>query len=102
MLIPVLKHVLGIHDVLGLLPEPTVDEHQNMQPRMIRRNSISSEGSGTENPRVVLVLFIGGCTYNEISALRSISQQEDSNVEFVILTTKLINGNSFIESLLET
>ncbi|XP_068623474.1 vacuolar protein sorting-associated protein 33A [Battus philenor] len=92
----------GIADVLSLLPGPTVDELQTLQPRMARRNSISSENSSSlENPRVILVFFIGGCTYHEISALRSLSQQEDSNVEYVILTTKLINGYTFIESLME-
>ncbi|KAL0818293.1 hypothetical protein ABMA28_008781 [Loxostege sticticalis] len=91
----------GIQDVLGSLPGPTVDELQTLQPRMVRRNSISSENSSLENPKVILVFFIGGCTYQEISALRTISQQEDSCVEFVILTTKLINGTTFIESLME-
>ncbi|CAG9559127.1 unnamed protein product [Danaus chrysippus] len=92
----------AIADVLGSLPGPLLEELQSLQPRMTRRNSISSENSSSmENARVVLVFFIGGCTYHEISALRSISQQEESNVEFVILTTKLINGNTFMESLME-
>lgn len=94
---------LGIADVLGSLPGPTIDELQSLQPRMTRRNSISSENSSSiENPKVILVFFIGGCTYHEISALRNISQQEDSNVEFVVLTTKLVNGNTFIEALMES
>ncbi|CAH0713728.1 unnamed protein product, partial [Brenthis ino] len=93
----------GIADVLGSLPGPTIDELQSLQPRMTRRNSISSENSSSiESPKVILVFFIGGCTYYEISALRNISQQEDSNVEFVVLTTKLINGNTFIETLMES
>ncbi|KAI8442175.1 hypothetical protein MSG28_005782 [Choristoneura fumiferana] len=92
----------GIQDMLRLLPGATVDELQTLQPRMARRNSASSETSSSlESPRVILVFFIGGCTYHEISALRSISQMEDSNVEFVILTTKLINGTTFIETLME-
>lgn len=87
---------------LGLLPGPTIDELQTLQPRMMRRNSISStNSSATENAKVILVLFVGGCTYSEISALRNISQQEDANVEFVVLTTKLINASSFLESLLD-
>ncbi|KAI5642546.1 sec1 family domain-containing protein [Phthorimaea operculella] len=96
-------HLLScIQDVLGLLPGPTVDELQTLQPRMVRRNSISSENSSNlETPRVVLVFFVGGCTHQEISALRTISQQEDSNVEFVVLTTKLVNGTTFLESLME-
>ncbi|XP_041972042.1 vacuolar protein sorting-associated protein 33A [Aricia agestis] len=93
----------GITDMLGLLPGPTVEELQTLQPRMPRRNSISSENSSSiESPRVILVFFIGGCSYHEISALRNISTQEDSNVEFVILTTKMINGNTFLETLMET
>lgn len=92
----------GIHEFLGLLPGATLDELQTLQPRMTRRNSISSESSSLEGPRVILVFFIGGCTYHEISALRTISQQEDSNVEFVVLTTKLVNGSTFIESLMES
>lgn len=88
--------------MLRLLAGATVDELQTLQPRMARRNSASSETSSSlESPRVILVFFIGGCTYHEISALRSISQMEDSNVEFVILTTKLINGTTFIETLME-
>lgn len=91
--------------MLGLLPGPTLDELQTLQPRMARRNSISSDNSSSDNPRVILIFFIGGCTYQEISALRTLTQQEDSkqqeNVEYVILTTKLINGNTFVESLMD-
>lgn len=96
-----LDFIAGIQDVLGLLPGPTIEELQTLQPRTARRNSISSDNSSLDCPRVILVFFIGGCTYQEISALRTISQQEDSNVEFVVLTTKLINGTSFLECLME-
>lgn len=90
----------GIQDVLGTLPGPTLDVLQTLQPRMV--NTIANDNSPSmENPRVILVFFIGGCTYQEISALRILSQQEDSNVEFVVLTTKLINGTTFLESLME-
>ncbi|XP_056636100.1 vacuolar protein sorting-associated protein 33A [Diorhabda sublineata] len=79
-----------LQDVLGLLPGPTVDETTSV-------NTIPN----TDSPMTVLVFFIGGCTFAEISALRFLSQQEDSNVEFVIATTKLINGTSFINSIIE-
>lgn len=75
-----------------------------------------------------MVFFIGGCTFAEISALRFLSQQEDCeyyatiekveiysgyildlsnislfsvNVEFVVGTTRLINGDTFLTSLME-
>ncbi|XP_067014776.2 vacuolar protein sorting-associated protein 33A [Anabrus simplex] len=92
----------GLQDVLGLLPGPTVDEMQTLPPGQgPRRGSISSQSSQNDNPKVVLVFFLGGCTFAEVSALRFLSQQEDSSVEFIIATTKLINGNTFIKSLME-
>ncbi|VVC88809.1 vacuolar protein sorting-associated protein 33A [Leptidea sinapis] len=91
----------GIVDILGLLPGPAFEELQTLQPRMVRRNSITSENSSVDSPKVILVFFIGGCTFYEISMLRNISQAEDANVEFVVLTTKLVNGNTFMETLME-
>ncbi|XP_044261509.1 vacuolar protein sorting-associated protein 33A [Tribolium madens] len=81
-----------LQDVLGLLPGPTLDETPPV-PNLAPNNS--------DTPSVVLVFFIGGCTFAEISALRFLSQQEDSNVEFVVATTKLINGTSFLKSIID-
>lgn len=81
-----------LQDVLGLLPGVTVDESQTT-------SDVLSEST---NSNVILVFFIGGCTFAEISALRFLSQQEELNVEFVIVTTKLINGNTFLESIINT
>ncbi|RWS08819.1 Vacuolar protein sorting-associated protein 33A-like protein [Dinothrombium tinctorium] len=93
----------AITDALKLLPEPTIEEIQHIPAGLRkRRSSGSSTQSGiVDDQRVFLVFFLGGCTYAEISALRFLSQQEELNVEFIIATTKLINGNSFIESLCE-
>ncbi|CAG9860694.1 unnamed protein product [Phyllotreta striolata] len=79
-----------LQDVLGLLPGPTLDETAsvNLMPN-------------SDSPLTVLVFFIGGCTFSEISALRFLSQQDDSNVEFIIATTKLINGTTFLNSIIE-
>jgi Sec1 family. len=45
--------------------------------------SISSQSSQNDTPRVVLVFFLGGCTFAEVSALRFLSQQEDCKTNFV-------------------
>lgn len=94
-----------IHDtILKQLPEPFFEVNQPVDASLRkRRNSGGSIASNfsTDEPKTVLVFFLGGCTYAEISALRFLSQQEDRNAEFVVATTKLINGNSFIESLFE-
>ncbi|XP_067635118.1 vacuolar protein sorting-associated protein 33A [Eurosta solidaginis] len=83
------------------LPGPTFED---FQAQLIgiggRHNSFTPiEGSALSIPRVVLIFFIGGCTFAEISALRFLSQQEDNNVEFVIATTKIINKHTFIDCL---
>lgn len=65
-----------------------------------RRDSLTSEISQSEIPRVILVFFVGGCTYAEISALRFLQSQDEHNVEFVVATTKLINKNSFLKSII--
>ncbi|XP_076230818.1 vacuolar protein sorting-associated protein 33A [Calliopsis andreniformis] len=91
----------GLNDVMGLLPGPTISNVPCNVVSSGRRNSITSEDSNSEPPKLVMVFFIGGCTFAEISALRFLSQQEDLNVEFVVCTTKLINGNTFLKSLME-
>ncbi|KAL7287732.1 hypothetical protein TKK_0018117 [Trichogramma kaykai] len=91
----------GLNDILGLLPGPAISSYTQKTTSNIRRNSLTSEDSGADPPKLIFVFFIGGCTYAEISALRFLSQQEELNVEFIIGTTKLINGNTFISSLME-
>ncbi|XP_032671402.1 vacuolar protein sorting-associated protein 33A isoform X1 [Odontomachus brunneus] len=92
----------GLNDVMGLLPGPTVSSvPYNAQSSLAKRNSITSEDSSSEPAKLIMVFFIGGCTFAEISALRFLSQQEDLNVEFVVGTTRLINGDTFLTSLME-
>eukprot|EP01125_Pyxidicula_operculata_P012135 TRINITY_DN3985_c0_g1_i1.p2 TRINITY_DN3985_c0_g1~~TRINITY_DN3985_c0_g1_i1.p2 ORF type:complete len:363 (-),score=67.86 TRINITY_DN3985_c0_g1_i1:242-1330(-) len=50
--------------------------------------------------KVVLVVFVGGCTYAEISAIRFLSKRS-SLYKFLIVTTKIINGNTLIESVID-
>lgn len=61
---------------------------------------LNCPGHQGEN-RTTLVFFLGGATYAEIAALRFLSQMEDGGMEYVIATTKLINGASWIESLMD-
>eukprot|EP00897_Mesotaenium_endlicherianum_P000069 jgi/Mesen1/10062/ME000730S09345 len=56
-------------------------------------------GEGHSERSLVLVVFIGGVTFAEISALRWLSSQEDVKHDFLIATTKLINGSSLLQTL---
>lgn len=57
-------------------------------------------GQQGEN-RTTLVFFLGGVSYAEIAALRFLSQMEDSGMEYIIATTKLLNGTTWIKSLMD-
>lgn len=91
-----------LNDVLSAIPGPKFEEFQSSgQTVSGRRGSFSSEISGSDAARVILVFFVGGCTFAEISALRFLAKQEDNNVEFIIATTKLINKHTFIDGFIE-
>jgi hypothetical protein len=60
-------------------------------------------GDGTSSGslrKVVLVVFVGGVTYIEISSLRFLSEKHP--VDFLVLTTSIISGSTFLESLSST
>ncbi|EDS39484.1 vacuolar protein sorting-associated protein 33A [Culex quinquefasciatus] len=91
----------SLNDVLSCLPGPTFEDFQPAMALNSRRGSFTSEISQSDIPRVIVVCFVGGCTFAEISALRFLAQQDENNVEFVVCTTKLINKNSFLDTFIE-
>ena len=88
----------AITELLNLLPGTTLVETQHV-PRH-RRSDSSVSQDGDSSP-VVLVFFIGGCTYSEVAALRFLTQQNQDNgsPEYVTSTTSLLDGTTFMRSL---
>jgi len=84
-------------DILKLVPGPTVEEVQTLPQGVY---DAEARSSATRKP-VTLVFFIGGLTFTELSALRWVSQQEGQDRDIVVATTKLINGNSVLSSIME-
>jgi len=82
----------NIREVLDMLPGPSFEDTQQVPPNL--RNS-----SKANQNKVVMVMFVGGCTMAEVAALRFLSNQEDSNVEYLIVTTNITTGTQFIQSL---
>ena len=50
----------------------------------------------------MLVFYVGGVTMAEVAALRFLSQQEDATTEYLVATTGVITGETFIHSLSST
>ncbi|XP_027432729.1 vacuolar protein sorting-associated protein 33A isoform X2 [Callorhinus ursinus] len=84
----------SIEEVLRILPGPHFEERQPL-PTGLQKKRQPGEN------RVTLIFFLGGVTFAEIAALRFLSQLEDGGTEYVIATTKLMNGATWIESLME-
>ncbi len=93
----------GLEEVLKQLAGPTVEELQHVPPALLKKSS-GGQGSATNGDgptKVTLVYFLGGCTYTEVAALRFLAQQENAPTDFIIATTKLVNGNTLLEPLFE-
>jgi len=82
---------------LKLVPGPTVEETQVLPQGVY---NAETKTSATKKP-VTLVFFIGGLTFTELAALRWVSQQEGQYRDIVVATTKLINGNTLLASVME-
>lgn len=70
-----------LSEMLKTIPGPTFELHQPIPSGLGRRkqsiSSIKSDLTKTDEPKVILLFFIGGVTYSEISALRLISRKSN-------------------------
>ncbi|KAL1007521.1 hypothetical protein UPYG_G00087890 [Umbra pygmaea] len=74
--------------------------------RMINGQEFVVTGSNGSDTRVksdaqqiILVMFLGGCTYSEISALRFLGREK--GYKFVVVTTAITNSARLLESMLD-
>ncbi|XP_028823895.1 vacuolar protein sorting-associated protein 33B [Denticeps clupeoides] len=75
--------------------------------RMINRHefAVGAGGGGpeggekTDAQRVILVMFLGGCTYSEIAALRFLGRER--GLKFIVVTTAITNSGRLLEALLD-
>jgi hypothetical protein len=100
----------AVDEVVKLLPGPTFEQKQGVHSigtTAVDGNSRDTPPVSETEPAVdgrravVLVVFIGGVTFAEISALRFLGGQEGMKYDFIIATTKLINGTSLLKTLME-
>ncbi|XP_077328479.1 vacuolar protein sorting-associated protein 33B isoform X1 [Lithobates pipiens] len=61
---------------------------------------VSDRNLYPESQRIILAVFLGGCTFSEISALRFLGKE--TGYRFVFLTTSITNAARMMESLTDT
>lgn len=86
----------SMKDLLEMMPGPTFEFQQ--KGAMVTQ----------QERKVVLCFFIGGITFAELSAIRYLNEKYARMTEdgrpgrvYLVATTKLINGHTFLESLIE-
>ncbi|KAL3523495.1 hypothetical protein ACH5RR_016329 [Cinchona calisaya] len=94
-----------IEEILKLLPGPHTESKRSgyggNQFDNLSGSMLNSDKVGDGRRSLVLVVFVGGVTFAEISALRFLSAQEGMAYDLIIGTTKIINGQSLIEPFVE-
>ncbi|KAG1659726.1 hypothetical protein FOA52_012266 [Chlamydomonas sp. UWO 241] len=61
----------------------------------------SEGGVASEGVEVVMVVFLGGVTFSEISALRYLQSRPESKHRFLILTTSIVNGTTLLQTFID-
>ncbi|KAJ1561754.1 hypothetical protein HK096_003449 [Nowakowskiella sp. JEL0078] len=84
----------GWEETMQMLPGPSFEETQKPPP-----NGWLAKNKSKTQPKLTMVLFLGGCTFTEMSAIRFLAQQDEGQREFVIMTTNVLNGSTLLESL---
>ncbi|XAR54464.1 hypothetical protein NMG60_11029606 [Bertholletia excelsa] len=93
----ILKLLPGPHSETkrsGFASSPSYDALTGTIPHMDNK-----VGDGRRSQ--VLVVFIGGVTFAEISALRYLSAQEGMAYDLVVGTTKIVSGSTLTETFIE-
>ncbi|XP_030353715.1 vacuolar protein sorting-associated protein 33B isoform X4 [Strigops habroptila] len=62
-------------------------------------DSTAEDGAAAEAQRVVLAVFLGGCTFSEIAALRFLGKER--GCKFIFLTTAITNSARVMEAMSE-
>jgi len=67
-----------------------------------RHDKAASVPSPATKTPVVLVFFIGGCTFSEISALRWLRRNDTPRRDYIVASTHIANGDALMDSVIDT
>eukprot|EP00466_Bigelowiella_natans_P005176 jgi/Bigna1/71652/fgenesh1_pg.16_\ len=92
---------LKVKDALDQLPGGVVETTQPVKSRPTVEDGGRRSGSSESKKKLPtsLVVFVGGVTYAEISALRKLGKMKNRN--YIIATSHFTNGNKLINALKE-
>ncbi|KAK7859301.1 vacuolar protein-sorting-associated protein 33 like protein [Quercus suber] len=89
-----------IEEILKLLPGPHSETKRGRFSSSPSYDTLQASAN-IDKRSLVLVVFIGGITFAEISALRFLSAQEGMAYDLIVGTTKIVSGHSLAETFVE-
>ncbi|KAI3896629.1 hypothetical protein MKX03_036089 [Papaver bracteatum] len=93
-------HVNLAQHLTTFTSKPSFSRKLDMELTVVVQDSSYKVVDGKRS--LVLVVFVGGVTFAEISALRFLSAQEGMAYDLIVGTTIKVNGHTIIETFLET
>ncbi|XP_064373847.1 vacuolar protein sorting-associated protein 33B isoform X5 [Dromaius novaehollandiae] len=84
------KSWLGLEEVVRLL---------NGNEFSVTESAVE-DSPAWESQRIILAVFLGGCTFSEIAALRFLGKEK--GYKFIFLTTAITNSARMMEAMIET
>ncbi|KAJ0103624.1 hypothetical protein Patl1_06044 [Pistacia atlantica] len=95
-----------MEEILKLLPGPHMEMKRggfssSPSSDMLQGPLGSMDKLADGRRSLVLVVFIGGVTFAEIATLRFLSAQEGMAYDLIVGTTKIVSGNSLVETFIE-
>ncbi|KAI2495188.1 hypothetical protein MHU86_19327 [Fragilaria crotonensis] len=78
---------------------PPLDFASSLQTKPTQSLGAFAETKAGDRKPTLVVVYVGGVTYMEIAALRFLSKRGSFPYHIVIVTTKVINGTTLLESL---
>ncbi|KAL7184453.1 hypothetical protein ACSBR2_026582 [Camellia fascicularis] len=96
-----------VEEILKLLPGPHSESKRSGFASSSSLNHLpgavpNMDKVGDGRRSLVLVVFIGGVTCAEISALRFLSAQEGMAYDLIVGTTKIVTGHTLTETFMES
>ena len=85
----------GMGEQLGLLAHPVFRRQQ------ATTGGPSRHSNRPDGRRLVVVYFIGGITFSEISAIRFLNERPSASCLYLIATTKVTSGETWLNSMLD-
>ncbi|KAI9360596.1 Sec1-like protein [Pilaira anomala] len=92
----------GSEDILKLLPGQAFDIKQTVEYGAETNAAMArAKRHGLQHGKTTIIFFLGGCTHTEVSAVRFLAQHDEGR-DYLVATTQIINGNSFLAPIIQT